>query len=105
MLILENMEITWDPKKNRDNISKHGLSFLEAAPVFLDPYLVIRYDEAHSASEETRWKGIGLLGNRLLLSVIFTEEQSNKIRLISAREASFKEKEDYRENIRQIFGP
>jgi uncharacterized DUF497 family protein len=72
--------------------------------VFLDPYLVVVYDEAHSSLEETRWKGIGLLGNALLLSVIFTEEEVNKINLISAREASPKEKENYRENISQIFG-
>ena len=54
--------------------------------------------------EELRWKGIGAIGNDLLLSVIFAEVKGNEIRLISAREASKKEKESYGENISQIFG-
>jgi len=54
--------------------------------------------------DETRWKGIGALNNDLLLAFIFSEEKENVIRLISVREATKKEKEDYRENIRRIFG-
>jgi uncharacterized DUF497 family protein len=42
--------------------------------------------------------------NALLLSVVFVEQQNQIIHLISVRQASPKEKEDYRENIRQIFG-
>jgi uncharacterized DUF497 family protein len=103
VLSLENKSFSWSDEKNRENIKKHGLSFQEAAPVFLDPYLVIRHDDAHSAMEETRWKGIGILGNDLLLAVIFVEDE-NEVRFISAREASKKEKEDYSENIRLIFG-
>ena len=104
MLSLENKTFTWSNVKNRDNIKKHGLSFREAAPVFLDPYLIIRHDQAHSTMEETRWKGIGVLHNDLLLAFIFSEEKENVIRLITAREATKKEKEDYRENINRIFG-
>ena len=103
-MLLETKTISWSDGKNRENIKKHGLSFHEAAPVFLDPYLVIRHDEAHSTMEETRWKGIGVLCNALLLAIIFTEEKENVLRLISAREATKKEKEDYSENIRYIFG-
>jgi uncharacterized DUF497 family protein len=101
---LEDKEFTWFEQKNRDNVKNHGLSLMEAASVFLDPYLVVRYDDTHSSADEVRWKGIGLLGNSLLLSIVFTEDQNDKIRLISAREASPKEKKDYYENIRQVFG-
>ena len=104
MFSLENKTFFWTPEKDKKNIKKHGLSFKEAVLVFLDPYLVIRYDELHSSLEETRWKGIGVLGNDILLSVIFTEVGENELWLISAREASDKEKEDYSENIGQIFG-
>jgi uncharacterized DUF497 family protein len=104
VLSLETITISWSDDKNRENIKKHGLSFQEAAPVFLDPYLVIRHDEAHSTMKETRWKGIGVLGNDLLLAIIFSKERENVVRFISAREASRKEKEDYSENIRHIFG-
>jgi uncharacterized DUF497 family protein len=101
---LDDKEFTWFEKKDRDNVKNHGLSLEEAAPVFLDPYLIVRYDDTHSSVSEVRWRGIGVLGNSLLLSIVFTEEQDNEIRLISAREASPKEKKDYYENIRQIFG-
>ena len=104
MLLPETKTISWSEDKNRLNIKKHGLSFQEAILVFLDPYLVISYDEAHSSSEEMRWKGIGALGNEILLTVIFAEDRGSELRLISARKASKKEKEDYRENIGQIFG-
>jgi uncharacterized DUF497 family protein len=104
MFSLLDKTFTWGELKSKENLKKHGLTLPEAAPVFYDPFLVTVYDEAHSSLEESRWKGIGLLGNALLLSVIFIEKKNNIIHLISARQASLKEKEDYRENIRQIFG-
>jgi len=104
MLSLESKTFFWSDEKNQINKKKHGLSFHEAILVFLDPYLVIVYDEAHSTLEEIRWKGIGVLGNEILIAVIFSEFSENEIKLISAREASKKEKEDYSENISQIFG-
>ena len=104
MFSLENKIFSWSDEKNRINIKKHGLSFQEAVLVFLDLYLVVRHDEAHSTLAETRWKGIGILSNNILLTVVFSEMSENEIRLISARKASKKEKEDYRENIGQIFG-
>jgi uncharacterized DUF497 family protein len=103
MLILEDKEIVWHENKNRENIKKHGISFQESAFVFLDPYLVLIYDEAHSTAEETRWKGIGVIKNALLIIVFFTEHEK-EIRLFSAREATQKEKKNYHENISQIFG-
>jgi uncharacterized DUF497 family protein len=103
MLVPEDKEIVWHEKKNEDNIKKHGISFPESVFVFLDPYLVLIYDEDHSTVTETRWKGIGVIKNTLLVVVIFTES-ANEIRLISAREATAKEKKDYGENIGQIFG-
>ena len=105
MLHLGDKTFSWSNDKNRENIKKHGLSFQEAAPVFLDPYLIIRHDNAHSTIEETRWKGIGVLNNDLLLAIIFSEEKENVVRLISVREATKKEKEDYSENIHHFFGP
>jgi len=102
---LGDKTFSWSNDKNRENIKKHGLSFQEAAPVFLDPYLIIRHDNAHSTIEETRWKGIGVLNNDLLLAIIFSEEKENVVRLISVREATKKEKEDYSENIHHFFGP
>jgi uncharacterized DUF497 family protein len=104
MFSLWGKTFTWDELKSAENLKKHGLTLPEAVSVFRDPFLVVVYDDAHSSLEESRWKGIGLLGNALLLSVIFTEKKDNIVHFISARQASPKEKEDYRENVRQIFG-
>jgi uncharacterized DUF497 family protein len=90
--------------KEQGKLEKHGLTLLKAISALRDPFLVVRYDEAHPSREEFRWKGIGILGNALLVSVVFIERQDQIIRLVSARQARCKEKEDYRENIRQIFG-
>jgi len=39
----------WDPKKAKANLRKHGMSFEEAATVFLDPLAVTYPDPDHSA--------------------------------------------------------
>lgn len=42
----------WDPRKDRANKLKHGVSFVEAQRAFLDPDRVIARDLGHSAEEE-----------------------------------------------------
>ena len=81
----------WDREKAKLNKIKHGVSFKTAAKVFNDPNHFKEYDWDHSFDEE-RWKIIGMVDN--ILFVIYTE-RSNRIRLISAREASEDERSDY----------
>lgn len=103
MLVLEEKTIVWDENKNRNNIRNHGIAFPEAVQAFLDPYLVLSYDEDHSSLEETRWKCLGVIRDSLLLTLCFIEAD-DELRLYSAREASPKEKREYRDHINQIFG-
>lgn len=42
------MEFEWDPVKAESNLTKHGISFNEAATVFLDPLAVTYSDPDHS---------------------------------------------------------
>jgi uncharacterized DUF497 family protein len=42
----------WDPEKDRENQSKHGVSFTEAEFAFTDPRRVIAEDLSHSSSEK-----------------------------------------------------
>lgn len=42
----------WDAAKARANLKKHGVSFTEAATVFLNPLSITYEDPAHSAIEE-----------------------------------------------------
>jgi uncharacterized DUF497 family protein len=72
-------------------------SFELAATVFRDPLQVSVYDEDHSESEE-RWVTLGQAENGKLLVVVHTFEETNegaKVRVISAREATKRERQDY----------
>ena len=55
----------WDEEKNRENQSKHGVSFLIAQQAFLDPHRIIAEDITHS-SEELRHYCMGRVGEGIL---------------------------------------
>lgn len=89
------MEFEWDGNKAEANLSKHGVSFDEAKTVFDDPLYIDFYDPDYS-DEENRYIIIGESQQRRLLIVSYTE-RNHKIRLISAREVTKREREDYEE--------
>ena len=85
-------DFEWDPKKNKANIKKHGISFGEAQTVFDDGNAVIIPDHVHSRGEE-RFIIIGFSRKDRLLTVCHCERQNGKIiRIISARRAENTEK-------------
>ncbi|KAA0275140.1 MAG: BrnT family toxin [Chloroflexi bacterium] len=90
----------WDPVKARRNLKKHGVSFLRAARVFLDPFAISIYDEDHSENED-RWVTIGAESNEILLVVVHTfrnvDADNTIIRIISARIADKDEAQQYHE--------
>ncbi len=88
------MKFEWDEKKNRANIKKHGISFVEAVYVFADPFALNIPDDEHSESEE-RWI---LLGQSLALGVLLivhTYREGDSIRIISARKSTKNEHRIY----------
>ena len=62
------MRFEWDPEKASDNLSKHGVSFEEAATVFRDPLSATGTDPDHSVGEE-RFVTFGVSTNGRLLVV------------------------------------
>ena len=76
-------------------VHKHSVSFEEAKTVFENVLAVIFDDEAHSVGEKR--KIIGHSRNNGLLLISFTE-RSNTLRIISARLATPREREDYEQN-------
>ena len=88
---LEGLIIEWDDNKAALNWKKHKISFELASKVFLDDDRIDDYDEEHSDEEERR-KVIGMVGK--ILFVVYTE-RDDKYRLISARLATKKERDDY----------
>ena len=89
------LNIEWDPKKAARNLTKHGVSFHEAATVFGDPLARIVDDPRHYAEEE-RCVLLGVSRRQRLLAVMFVE-RGDAIRLISARRATRRERRDYEE--------
>jgi len=89
------MKFDWDDRKANINLSKHGISFEEAKSVFVDPFYVDFYDPDHS-DDEDRYIIIGESQRQRLLVVAYTEREGI-IRLISAREATRREKVSYEE--------
>ena len=92
--------VEWDMKKNIANVRKHGISFEEAVEVFDDPYMLEYYDFLHSTADEDRYISIGLTKSVELLMVVWSISNET-IRLISAREASLKERNAYYEGYRR----
>lgn len=90
------MEFEWDDTKAASNLAKHGVSFEEALTVFDDPLAAIFDDEAHSLGE-IREIIIGRSDLDRLVLVAFTD-RNDVVRLISARLATRREREDYEEN-------
>nr|WP_319475139.1 BrnT family toxin [uncultured Sphaerochaeta sp.] len=87
---------TWDPKKSEKNKKKNGFSFEDIVNVFDDPNLLDWVDWEHSTLEETRYQCIGRYENYLIIMIVYTD-RNGVIRIISAREASPKEKKAYYE--------
>ena len=86
----------WDPSKAKKNIETHGISFDEASTAFRDTLSVTIHDPLHSA-EEDRFILIGNSHRNRLLVIVHTERE-DKIRIISARNATKKERKQYEEN-------
>ena len=90
------MEFEWNEQKAESNLSKHGVSFAEAKTVFEDPLYVDFYDPDHSYNEH-RYIIIGESVQSRLLLVSYTE-RNNRIRIISARKVTNKERKAYEES-------
>jgi uncharacterized DUF497 family protein len=93
----------WDPAKASENLAKHAVAFEAAAGVFRDPLALTVYDSEHSEAEE-RWATVGRAEDGKVLVVSHTFEETGAttatVRIISAREAKRRERENYEEGPR-----
>ena len=95
--IEDDLRFEWDEDKNRSNLKKHGVSFEEAATVFLDEEGILIPDPDHSDYEE-RFVLIGTSRKANLLTVVHClREKETIIRIISARKATKNESRQYYE--------
>ena len=87
------MRFTWDTRKAKANLRKHGVSFDEASTAFDDPRGQLRFDTAHSDYED-RFIQLGRsdLGRLLLVCHCYRRDV---IRIISANQADPVDEMDY----------
>ena len=94
------MLFEWDRKKNISNVKKHQISFELAASIFDDPLHLSVLDKKEH--HEERWITLGQSATGELLVVIHTYKgtpEHEVIRIISAREATKREKKQYEEGV------
>lgn len=91
----DKLRFEWDEQKARSNEQKHGVSFEEAETVFYDENARLLYDLEHSLREE-RYILLGMSDALGLLVVCHLYLESEKvIRIISARQATKRERQQY----------
>lgn len=78
----------WDAEKAKRNLQKHGVTFEEAAAVFLDPLALTFPDPDHSSGEEREIT----MGRSSRQQVVFVShcQRGNRVRIISARETTMR---------------
>ena len=84
------MKFEWDEVKAKSNLKKHNISFDEAVTIFYDP-LSATFDDPDHTINEYRFITIGESTHGKLLVVCHTDRQGI-IRIISARQATPKER-------------
>ena len=87
----------WDLEKATSNLVKHGISFEIAARVFADVFALTLQDRI--VDGERRWQTIGVIDGFLVVlvahTIIDSDDESEIIRIISARKAEPKERKRY----------
>jgi uncharacterized DUF497 family protein len=96
-------DFEWDAVKLLANVRKHGVTFDQAATVFQDALALTVFDAEHSEQEE-RWFTLGFDASGVLLAVAHTYEATKaasiRVRLISARPATKRERQFYEDEPR-----
>ena len=91
------MDFEWDEAKAERNLARHGVDFLDAVSVFLDPHRLEIEDDRLDYGER-RFTTIGMVES-VLLTVVFTI-RGESTRMISARKAESHERRAYHESAR-----
>ncbi len=91
------MKFTWDEKKRKTNLAKHGLDFTDAKRVFTGATFTFNDDRFDYG--EQRYITMGILKGFVV--VIAHTETAEVIRIISMRKANKHEQKIYFQNFTQ----
>lgn len=90
---LKPLKFDWNKNNKDKNWQKHKVDFRECEEVFFNKPLKIFYDKKHSQKED-RFVAFGITNKGRKLTAIFTLRK-DRIRVISARNQSIKERRKY----------
>lgn len=92
--VLENVKgFDWDKGNINKNWKRHQVDFRECEEIFFNQPLLANLDEKHSKKEK-RFQALGQTDRKRRLFIVFVI-RNKKIRIISARDQSRKEKNQY----------
>jgi uncharacterized protein len=86
------VDFEWDEDKAKENLEKHGIDFADAVTVIEDMRALTMPDPA--SEEEERFVTLGTDALERLLVIAYTW-RDHRIRLISARKATRRERRQY----------
>lgn len=90
----------WDNGNREKNLIKHSVSITEAEQVFFNIPLLTEISAKHLAKNENRYFSLGCTNQIRFLAIIFIIRE-RKIRVISARDMSKKERLEYEKEIKR----
>ncbi|HWN50557.1 MAG TPA: BrnT family toxin [Xanthobacteraceae bacterium] len=85
-------DFEWDRTKAAANYKKHGVRFEHAVLAFEDPFALVELDESEEYGED-RFLLTGRAADGIVV-VVYTE-RGERVRIISAREATEYERRNY----------
>jgi len=91
----EIVHFTWDERKRKTNLRKHGIDFADAESVFAG--LVLTFEDDRFDYGEHRFITVGMLND--IVVVIAHTERNEGIRVISMRKATKNEQKIYAQEI------
>jgi uncharacterized DUF497 family protein len=89
------VRFTWNDKKRKSNLKKHGIDFADAETIFGG--LVLTFEDDRFDYEERRFLTVGMLSD--IVVVIAHTETDEEIRIISMRKATKNEQKIYFQEI------
>ena len=93
--LLKIIQFDWNIYNKEKNREKHNVTQIECEEVFLNE--PIYFDDNKHSKVEKRYLTYGETTNQRLLTIIFTI-RNDKIRVISARDQSKKERQIYKQH-------
>ncbi len=97
--IFQLKEFDWDKGNKAKNLIKHKVTTNECEEVFLNAPIIEKI-QINEKQKEKRYYALGVTNSNRKLTLIFTV-RNDRVRVISARDMSRKERKEYEKEIKK----